>query len=218
VGVARLMYLKGDMSYAQGGADRSEEATDEALFQRVAEGDARAYRGLVDRHAAPQFRYARRLLGNGDDAQEVVQEAFLRVWREAGRWRPGQAKFTTWLYRVVTNLCIDRKRRWRVLFTDQPPERADEGPAADGRMMAAEQAAALQGCLDALAPRQRSAILLCYFEEMSNREAAEVMGLSVDALESLLTRGRQRLRELLARQGIDKTDWYNESQETDRHY
>jgi RNA polymerase sigma-70 factor (ECF subfamily) len=212
------MYLRDDMPVAQsGGADRSEEMTDETLFERVADGDARAYRTLVDRHAAPQVRYARRFLGNVDDAQEVVQEAFLRVWREAGRWRPGQAKFTTWLYKVVTNLCIDRKRRWRVLFTDDPPEEMDTAPQADGQMMAAEQAATLQLCMDDLAPRQRSAILLCYFEELSNREAADVMGLTVEALESLLTRGRQRMRQMLATHGIEKTDWYNESQETHQH-
>jgi len=213
------MYLKGDMPYAQGsGAARGEEATDEALYERVAGGDAQAYRTLVDRHAGPQARYARRLLGNADDAQEVVQEAFLRVWREAGRWQAGQARFSTWLYKVVTNLCIDRKRRWRVLFTDAPPEETDDAPGADGQMMAAEQAAALQDCLQELAPRQKTAILLCYFEELSNREAAEIMGLTVEALESLLTRGRQRLRGLLAGRGIDKTDWYNESQETHHHY
>lgn len=212
--MARLMYLNGDAPYARAGG----EVGDEALYECVAGGDARAYRDLVDRHAGAQFRYARRLLGNADDAQEVVQEAFLRVWREAGRWRPGEARFSTWLYRVVTNLCIDRRRRWRVLFTDTPPEEPDTAPQADGRMMAAEQAQAIQRCLDKLAPRQRTAILLCYFEELSNREAADIMGLKVEALESLLVRGRQRLRAVLATHGIDKTDWYNESQQTSDHY
>lgn len=179
---------------------------DEALYARVAKGDAQAFRQLVARHGPRQFGFARRFLGDAGDAEEVVQEVFLRVWREAPRWEQGRAKFTTWLYRVMTNLCLDRKRRPPPPTMSEIPDRADPGLLADSAMEADEEAAHLRRHMDSLPERQRMAIALCYFEEMSNREAAAVLDIHVKALESLLSRGRATLRARLLQEEEDNAE------------
>ena len=176
---------------------RLEKDADEALFLRVGKGDALAYRQLLARHGARQKAFAHRLLGNAADAEEVVQELFLRIWREAPRWQPGRAKFTTWLYKVMTNLCIDRKRRPPPPTVATVPDRPDEGPLADGLMAQQQEADRLRGYMAQLPERQRIAISLCYFEEMSNRDAADLLNLHLGALESLLSRGRATLKKLM---------------------
>jgi RNA polymerase sigma factor (sigma-70 family) len=139
-----------------------------------------------------------RMLGDPREAEDVAQDAFLRIWKQAATWRPGQAKFDTWLHRVAMNLCYDRLRRRRELPTDAPPDRPDEGPAPDRGLLAAETGVRVNAALQALPERQREAIVLCHYQELGNIEAAEVMGVSVEALESLLGRGRRALRAALA--------------------
>jgi RNA polymerase sigma-70 factor (ECF subfamily) len=114
----------------------------------------------------------------------------LRAWRQAPRWTPGQAKFDTWLHRVGLNLCYDRLRRRRETPTDAPPERIDDGPAPDRGLLAMETGARVEAALAKLPERQR--------EELGNIEAAGLMNISVEALESLLSRGRRALRQALA--------------------
>jgi len=184
---------------------------DTRLFLRVARGDETAYRRLVDRHAGVVLRYASRFLGSREDGEEVVQEVFLRVWRDAPRWTPGRARFTTWLYRVTTNLCIDRKRQRRPQLLDTLPDRADDAPPADHLIVARQRASEVLACLNRLAPRQRSAILLTYFEGLSNREAADVLEVGVKALESLLTRGRAALRAEFEKIGWTAMEWTDET-------
>lgn len=171
---------------------------DEELLSRVAAGDAAAVRALVGRKLPRLLALAGRMLGDGPEAEDVAQDAFVRVWKQAPKWRPGEAKFDTWLHRVALNLCYDRLRRRRELSYAEPPERADEGPAPDRGLLALDTGRRVEAALAALPDRQRDAIVLCHYQELGNIEAAAVLEVSVEALESLLGRGRRALRAALA--------------------
>jgi RNA polymerase sigma-70 factor (ECF subfamily) len=141
---------------------------------------------------------ARRMLSDPAEAEDVAQEVFLRVWRTAPNWREGQAKFETWMHRVALNLCYDRLRRRRETpDPDAGLSLADETPGAADGLVARERAAEVHRALDALPERQRAAIVLCHFQEMTNIDAAATLEVSVEALESLLSRGRRALRAAL---------------------
>ena len=141
---------------------------------------------------------ANRMLGDAAEAEDVAQEVFLRVWREAPRWRPGAARFDTWMHRVALNLCYDRLRRRRVTPMADPPDQVDPGPAPDRALMATDVGRRVQAAMMALPERQREALALCHYQELGNIEAAAVMDISVEALESLLSRGRRALRATLS--------------------
>lgn len=171
---------------------------DEDLLRRVAQGDPAAIQAMVARKLPRVMSLATRMLGDPVEAEDVAQEAMLRVWKQAGRWKPGQARFDTWLHRVALNLCYDRLRRRREVPTDTLPERVDEGPAPDRGLLAMETGHRVQAALMKLPERQREAIVLCHHQEMGNIEAAKALDISVEALESLLSRGRRALRAALA--------------------
>ena len=171
---------------------------DEALLPSVARGDPSAVRALVERKLPRLLGLAQRMLGDAQEAEDVAQEAFVRIWRQAPKWKPGVARFDTWLHRVALNLCYDRLRRRREVAQAEPPERAYEGPAPDRGLQAQDVGRRVSAALQRLPKRQREAIVLCHYQEMGNIEAAAVMGVSVEALESLLGRGRRALRALLS--------------------
>lgn len=171
---------------------------DEDLVRRVGQGDPAAIQAMVARKLPRMLMLAQRMLGDAAEAEDVAQDAMLRAWRQAPRWKPGQARFDTWLHRVGLNLCYDRLRRRREIATDAPPERPYEGPAPDRGLLAAETGARVDAALGRLPERQREAIVLCHYQELGNIEAADLMGVSVEALESLLSRGRRALRQALA--------------------
>ena len=171
---------------------------DEELLARVADGDPASVRALVARKLPRLLSLAGRMLGDASAAEDVAQEAFLRVWKQAPRWRPGAARFDTWLYRVALNLCYDRLRRRRELSYAEPPDRADEAPGPEQGLEAADTGRRVSAALQALPDRQREAIVLCHYQELGNIEAAAIMGVSVEALESLLGRGRRTMRVVLA--------------------
>ncbi len=171
---------------------------DEELLSRVAEGDPAAIRALAARKLPRLMSLAGRMLGETAEAEDVAQEAMIRAWRQAPSWRPGAAKFDTWLHRVALNLCYDRLRRRREVATDKPPEVADEGPAPDRGLQARDVGLRVAQAMRALPERQREAVTLCHYQELGNIEAAKVMGISVEALESLLSRGRRALRAALS--------------------
>lgn len=182
-------------------ADAAEAAADAALLAAYARGDRDAARALADRHLPRLYAYAARLLGDRAEAEDVAQEAMLRLWRIAPDWRPGEARVTTWLYRVATNLCIDRgrsRRRRGTAALDEVAEPADSRPGAAAAMIAAERAAALQAALDALPGRQRQAVVLRHIEGLGNPAIAEIMGIGVEAVESLTARGKRALAAMLA--------------------
>lgn len=170
---------------------------DEELLSRVASGDPAAARALVGRKLPRLLSLAGRMLGDAQEAEDVAQEAFVRVWKQAPKWRPGAARFDTWLHRVALNLCYDRLRRRRELAYAEPPEQADEGPGPDRGLQALDASRRVSAALQALPDRQREAIVLCHYQELGNIEAAAAMGVSVEALESLLGRGRRALRAAL---------------------
>jgi RNA polymerase sigma-70 factor (ECF subfamily) len=171
---------------------------DDELVRRAGEGDAAAVQALVTRKLRRVLALAERMLGDPAEAEDVAQETFLKVWRNAPRWRPGRARFDTWLHRVALNLCYDRLRRRREKPVAEPPETPDPGPAPDRGLAAADVGRRVRLALLDLPPRQREAIVLCHYQELGNIEAAQVMGVSVEALESLLSRGRRALRAALA--------------------
>lgn len=168
------------------------------LVVRVAAGDQEAVRELLDRHISALMAVGRRLLGSQHDAEEVVQEVFLRVWANAAKWQPGRATFATWMHRVTINLCYDRLRRRREITMDTLPELADSTPGADKGLEEEALAKRIESELQALPERQRAALVLCHYQGMSQTEAAEILQISVEALESLLSRGRRRLKDRLA--------------------
>ena len=171
---------------------------DEELVRRVGQGDPAAIQAMVARKLPRMLMLAQRMLGDATEAEDVAQEAMLRAWRQAPRWVPGQAKFDTWLHRVGLNLCYDRLRRRREIATEAPPDRPDDGPAPDRGLLAMETGARVEAALAKLPERQREAIVLCHYQELGNIEAAGLMNVSVEALESLLSRGRRALRTALA--------------------
>jgi RNA polymerase sigma-70 factor (ECF subfamily) len=178
----------------------ADSASDEALMAGVAAGDAAALRHLVERHLPRAHAIASRVLASEADAQDAVQEALTKVWVHAARWQPRRAAFTTWLYRIVVNSCLDLARR-RPPAADPQARLADlpDGRAgAETRLESDEQAARVRAAVQALPERQRVAVTLCYFEAFTNPEAARIMDMNLKALEGLLVRARRQLRQVLS--------------------
>jgi RNA polymerase sigma-70 factor (ECF subfamily) len=170
---------------------------DAGLVERVGRGDATATRLLVSAKLPRVLGLATRMLQDPAAAEDVAQEAFVRVWRTAGKWQPGRARFDTWLYTVVLNLCRDRLRRRGEVTSDAVPEVADPTPSAEGILLDAERGGQVAAAVAQLPERQRDAILLVHYQDMSGAEAATALGVSIEALESLLARGRRALRTRL---------------------
>ena len=174
-----------------------EDLSDERLMSLVSTGDRQAFDQLSRRHALRIYRLAVRLCRNDSDAQEISQEALIRVWNAAPRWKP-EAKFTTWLYRVVMNLCFDRGRKPVASPLEEAGDPPDTAQGAFERVCEQQCSAAVARALEALPERQRIAVVLTYYQEVSNAEAAAIMGVSVSALEALLVRARRTLSVTLA--------------------
>ncbi|MBX6323912.1 MAG: RNA polymerase sigma factor [Rhodospirillaceae bacterium] len=178
----------------------AEEVSDDDLIERVAAGDRRAFSALMSRHLDRAYSLAHRMTGSRSDAEDIVQEALARVWTKASSWQRGGARFSTWLYRVVLNLCVDLRRRSRLRpeGLDAAEEVVDPGPGAEASLAEAQRNARVAAAVAALPERQRAAVVLTYTTGLSNAEAAELMHLSVKAFEALLVRARRTLRASLA--------------------
>lgn len=182
----------------------SPEPDDEELLLRIREdSDAEAYRLLIQRHADRAYAIALRVLGNRADAEDVAQECLVKVWTHRAGWQAGRAKFSTWLYRVVVNRCIDLRRRPAGECLDDVPEPASDDPDSVSRIHRAEVYGRLEREIGTLPEQQRVALTLSYFDDLDNAGIAEVMGNTVSAVESLLKRARQALRERLRRSERD---------------
>ncbi len=170
--------------------------TDDELVSRAATGDRAAWGALVDRYLGAISGYAWYMLGDRGEAEDVAQETFMRLMNKVGAWEAGGAGLKTWLYRVAINLCIDRRRKHLPEPMAELPEVPDGGAAETDERF--DQARAVREALDRLPERQRTVMTLVYYQGLTNGEAAELLKLSVDAVESLLARARRAMRATLA--------------------
>jgi RNA polymerase sigma-70 factor, ECF subfamily len=173
-------------------------APDAVLIAWSAAGDRRAFDEIVTRHGRFALRVALRLVTNVSVAEELAQESFLRAWEQRGRFDPLRARFTTWLYRIVANQCVDYLRRKRPEPMPENFDLADPTTSIEASLEAKECHDTLQAALGTLTARQRAAMVLVYDEGMSGAETARVLGLSAKAVERLLARARRYLRKHLA--------------------
>ncbi len=178
--------------------DTTVEGSDEALLVLYANGDPAAARILTLRLTPRIVGFAARVLSDRAEAEDVAQEAMLRLWRIAPAWRQDQARISTWLYRVASNLCTDRLRRRRSVPLDTITEPEDGRVEPVAGMIEQERAAALQAALAVLPERQRQAVVLRHLEGLTNPQIAEVLGIGVEAVESLTARGKRALAAILA--------------------
>jgi RNA polymerase sigma-70 factor (ECF subfamily) len=181
-----------------------ERDPDAELLARVARQDPVAVRSLVARKLPRLLALATRLLGDRMEAEDVAQEVFVRIWKQASHWREGEAKVDTWVHRVALNLCYDRLRGRREVPHEDMPDAIDPAALPDATLEARARDERVRAALAALPARQREALVLNYYQEMSNIDAAALMGITVDALESLLARARRNLRAQLAGSGLSK--------------
>ncbi len=177
--------------------DAASDLSDDALMVLFANGDPLAAQSLTARLLPRTLAITRRLLPNSAEAEDAAQEAMIKLWKVAPNWRQGEAKVSTWLHRVTVNHCWDVLRKKRPLPLADDFDAPDDRPSAEAQMIAADRRSALSAALDKLPDRQRVAIHLRHFDECSNPEIAEILETSVEAVESLLSRGRRALAALL---------------------
>ena len=183
-------------------------ARDRADMQRLAGGHEAALNDLMARHAQPVFQFLCRMLGNEDDANDLAQETFVRVYRHRASFRPG-AKFTTWLYTIAANLARNH-HRWLARHPQVSLNAESEttgqslgdvlpssGPSPDGAVVAAERAAAVRAAVDRLPADLREVIILCEWQDLSSAEAAAILGATPKAIDNRLYRARNLLRDRL---------------------
>ncbi|MEP7337605.1 MAG: sigma-70 family RNA polymerase sigma factor [Acidobacteriota bacterium] len=173
-------------------------STDEHLILRVSEGDFAAFECLVRRHQLSALRTARRFLGDAHEAEDLAQEAFLQIFRQAHRYNPDTASFKTWFFTILANLCRNALKKRRLVYYDDLPENILDLNDPDANLELSERRRALARAIASLPPNQRLAFILCHYEEFSYAEAARSLDLSVKAVESLLVRAKRNLREQLA--------------------
>ena len=168
---------------------------DESLIYQIQEGSHEAFATLVDRHSNRFYRMAYRLVSSKDDAEDIVQEAFLKLWDSPNLWNPGKgAKFTTWFYRVVINLCYDHRKKKKLINLPEDMEFLDENPGPDVLYDVHQTQALLERFIHELPERQQLAVNLCFYEGLSNNEAAQIIGVKVKALQSLVMRAKTTLK------------------------
>lgn len=169
---------------------------DHELLALIKDGSGQAFAVLVERHTERFYRLAYRYLQHKEAAEDVVQDAFLKLWENPVLWQPERnSKFTTWFYRVVVNLCLDLRKKKGAVALDEELPLADEREPVDETMIRAQEQRILEKQIAALPERQRMALNLCFDEGLSNQEAAEIMGLNLKALQSLIMRAKTTLKE-----------------------
>jgi RNA polymerase sigma-70 factor (ECF subfamily) len=187
--------------------DRVAALDDESLLRRIQDGDHEAFASLVHRHAKRFYGVAYRIVHDRDDAEDLVQSAFLKLWERPELWdQRRQTKFTTWFYTVVTNLCLDHAKRKRPLPLADEIELVDGGPKQDDLLDGKQRRAVLDRLIQQLPERQQLALNLCFYEELSNQEAADIMGVNLKALQSLIMRAKTTLKERLKEAPVKVTN------------
>jgi len=185
------------MRLASAARTTDDRSDDDVLMERVAAADASAFRALVEAHGLVLHRIACRMLGDAVEAEDVAQESLLRLWRDAGKWQAGHSGVGAWLTRVCMNQCLDRLRRRKFASDEAVPERADETPLAPDTIDAAASRKRVVAAIANLSDRQRAAIVLTYYEDLSNNAAASHLDMNIKAFESLLLRARSALGKAL---------------------
>jgi RNA polymerase sigma-70 factor (ECF subfamily) len=170
---------------------------DRLIIEQVLAGSEFAFRQLLDRHTKGISSYVRRMTRNSSEAEDIVQETFVRFWMSRDRFDPDRIKLTTWLHPIAHNLCIDSFRKSHH-EANRYVEHSDNDAGPDANVELAYRAAQVHQALMHLPETQRSAIVLCHYQNFSQRDAAHILELSVDALETILRRGRTKLKESLA--------------------
>lgn len=185
-------------------ASADPDISDNSLIERICKGDHQAFAQLVERHSGLFFQAAHRMCGHVEDAEEIVQEAFLKLWNKPTLYDASKgAKFTTWFYRVVTNMAIDHTRRRKPQAgTDVLDYMVDQAPLADEVLEQGTKQDALERAIQNLPERQKAALNLCFYEGFSNKEAAEILEIGIKALESLLMRAKKTLKADLIAEGL----------------
>ena len=173
-------------------------SVEQDIMRGLASGDQRSFARLVTLHGARVQAIARQFLGNHADAEDVMQEVFVKAWRASTTFDPSRASLSTWLYRITTNSCLDRLRRgkrWRWLGIEHIAEQADEALPSDEAIGQRQTVAAVRRDIRQLPERQRLALLLVSVGECSAQEVADVMNISKGGAEQLIVRARQFLRQ-----------------------
>jgi len=168
---------------------------DESLIDQIQEGNHEAFVELVDRHSKRFYSISYRLLFSKSDAEDVVQQAFLKLWEKRLFWDQNKkAKFTTWFYRVVVNLCLDHNRKKKAMPLLEEAEPVDKQEGQEVLLDEKRKQILLARFVQELPERQRLALNLCFYENLSNKEAAEIIGIKVKALQSLIMRAKTTLK------------------------
>ncbi|MGE0680229.1 MAG: RNA polymerase sigma factor [Candidatus Binatia bacterium] len=174
------------------------EKDDHELLALIQNGSHPAFRTLVQRHTERFYRLAYRYVQSRETAEDIVQDAFLRLWENPGKWQPERnTKFTTWFYRIVANLCLDWRKKKHPLTLDEDIPLPENRKALDAVVILSQEQKMLEKEIAALPERQRTALNLCFAEGLTNQDAAEVMGLKLKALQSLIMRAKATLKERL---------------------
>ncbi len=171
--------------------------TDEALIALIADGDAGAFTALVRRHSERYHALAMRMLRDRHRAEDVLQICFARLWQRPDRFRADAGKFTSWFYRVVSNACLDELRKRPLSPLPEGYDPVDDSPSALDERVAEDKRRMVAAAMAMLNNRQKLAVTLCYFDDLKVGEAAEIMGLKMKAMESLLVRARRQMHKSL---------------------
>ncbi len=193
-----ILQNRAEYSTAEFMSEEKSSFDDEHLLKLIIAGDHSAFSELVIRHIKKYYSIAYRVLFNRDDAEDLVQEAFLKLWNNPGSWDSSHnVKFTTWFYRVVINLCLDYKKSNKFSISDNYNEIESHSNTQDGIIDKKRRQELLDKYLLQLPERQQIALNLCFYEGVSNKEAAEIMQINLKALQSLIMRAKTNLKEKL---------------------
>lgn len=174
------------------------ELDDRELLMLIQEGSHGAFAALARRHAERFYRLAYRYVQDREAAEDLVQDAFLKLWEDPAKWQPDRnSRFTTWFYRVMVNLSLDWQKKKRPVAVEEGPEMVDPEAPPEAALIRAQRDRLLEKEIAGLPERQRTALNLCFGTGLSNREAAEVMGVNLKALQALLMRAKATLKERL---------------------
>lgn len=170
---------------------------DQRLMLSIASGNQQAFTELASRYLNQIIQFAYRYVGSRSDAEDVAQEALIRIWKHAVSWEPQGFSLKSWLYRITYNLCIDEIRKRKPVSELKYDGQAVASEQPESEVYNQQKDSIVNKALGELPERQRTAINLCVYQALSNQDAADTMGITVEALESLLARGRRNLKKSL---------------------